>query len=130
MKRAMAVLVGAVVLIAIGVTYYPASSNTKVAEISVPDMMCENCVEHVKSALVKVNGVEEAEVLLDTRTARVVYNAEATTEEALLKAIQQAGYAKGTEAKSECNVEKEKTEACLDETKTKSCPETKEQTKT
>ncbi|MDQ7054631.1 MAG: heavy metal-associated domain-containing protein [candidate division KSB1 bacterium] len=106
MKRVIPVLVVVAALVAIGVMYYPASSSTKVAEISVPDMMCENCVEHVKAALVKVEGVQETAVSLETKTARVVYNAKMTDEEALLQAIHQAGYGKSAEAKAECDGEK------------------------
>ncbi|MDQ7066476.1 MAG: heavy metal-associated domain-containing protein [candidate division KSB1 bacterium] len=128
MKRVIPVLVVVAALVAIGVMYYPASSSTKVAEISVPDMMCENCVEHVKAALVKVEGVQETAVSLETKTARVVYNAKMTDEEALLQAIHQAGYGKSAEAKAECDGEKEKDGSCSDSGE--SCSKSKEQTKT
>ncbi len=128
MKRVIPVLIVVATLVAIGVMYYPASSSTKVAEISVPDMMCENCVDHVKAALVKVEGVQETEVSLETKTARVVYNARMTNEDALLEAIHQAGYGKSAEAKAECDAEKEKKDSCDDSEK--SCSGTKEQIKT
>ncbi len=115
MKRMMAVLFGVVVVGAIGYLYNPASSSTQVAEITVPDMMCENCVAHVTEALTALQGVEKAEVSLETKVARVVYNSEKLNEEALLEAIHKAGYGKSDANKESCEEEKEGAEGCCSE---------------
>jgi len=66
--------------------------------VLVPDMMCENCVEHVTHALQGVKGVQKAEVSLETKEAKITLN-EPVKEEAIEKAIQDADYQYGGEVK-------------------------------
>ncbi len=53
----------------------------------IKDMMCQNCVKHVKSALEKI-GVS-SEINLDTKEVKVALNSD---DEAIIKAINEAGY--------------------------------------
>lgn len=53
----------------------------------IKDMMCQNCVKHVKSALEKI-GVS-SEINLDTKEVKVALNSD---DEAMIKAINEAGY--------------------------------------
>ncbi|WP_080797408.1 heavy metal translocating P-type ATPase [Arabiibacter massiliensis] len=59
--------------------------------LHVEGMMCQHCVAHVKKALEAVDGVEEAVVDLDAKTA-VAKMARDVPEEALAAAIADAGY--------------------------------------
>src|SRR6056297_3211775 len=60
--------------------------------ITIDGMHCASCVAAVERSLKKVPGVEFASVNLATESAAVEFNAEATGTDALLKAIEDAGY--------------------------------------
>src|SRR5688572_16711604 len=55
-------------------------------------MTCASCVRRIEKALAKVDGVSEASVNLATEKAKVVYDPQATTLEAMKKAVERAGY--------------------------------------
>ena len=57
----------------------------------VPDMSCAHCEHAVKSELLKVNGVYEVDVNLDTKTVVVKHDAVVDTS-AMRRAINEAGY--------------------------------------
>lgn len=57
--------------------------------LNVEGMMCQHCVAHVKKALEGVEGVTEAVVDLDSKTAEVTGNAD---RDALVAAVKEAGY--------------------------------------
>lgn len=59
--------------------------------VHVKGMMCMHCVAHVKKALEAVEGISEAAVSLENNTA-VVSLSEAVPEDALKKAVEDAGY--------------------------------------
>ena len=59
--------------------------------ILVDGMMCQHCVKHVHDALLKVDGVKEAEVSLENKTAVVELKSE-VQDEVLLAAVRDAGY--------------------------------------
>jgi P-type Cu+ transporter len=61
-------------------------------ELTVSGMTCASCVGRVEKALKSVAGVTQAEVNLATETARVEADA-ATSPAALIRAVEQAGYA-------------------------------------
>ena len=60
-------------------------------KLNVEGMMCQHCVAHVKGALEGVDGVTEAVVDLEARTA-VAKCAGDVADEALVAAVKQAGY--------------------------------------
>ena len=60
-------------------------------KLSVEGMMCQHCVAHVKKALEGVDGVEEAVVDLDAKSAVVKLSAD-VADEALVDAVVDAGY--------------------------------------
>ncbi|MDD6240360.1 MAG: heavy metal translocating P-type ATPase [Eubacteriales bacterium] len=62
--------------------------------IEVPDMMCDNCVKHVREALEKVKGVKKADVSLEKLEALVTLK-EPVAEEKLTEAIHNADYKTG-----------------------------------
>ncbi|HEV8337098.1 MAG TPA: heavy metal-associated domain-containing protein [Candidatus Polarisedimenticolia bacterium] len=61
-------------------------------KISVRGMTCSGCANGVKAALEKVPGVTKAEVSLEKNEAQVTYEKGKTTPEALVKAVEKAGY--------------------------------------
>ena len=60
-------------------------------KLSVEGMMCQHCVAHVKKALEGVDGVEEAVVDLDAKSAVAKLSAD-VADEALVDAVVDAGY--------------------------------------
>lgn len=59
--------------------------------LDVKGMMCQNCVKHVKDALLQTQGVLEVDVNLEEKTATVTV-AENTVDQVLQKAVEGAGY--------------------------------------
>ncbi len=64
----------------------------EVCELPIQGMTCASCVRRVERALKKVDGVREATVNLVTERASVTFDRERTSEEALARAIEAAGY--------------------------------------
>ena len=64
-------------------------------------MTCNSCVTTVKSALEGVPGVTKAEVNLEKNEASVTYAKGKTTPEALVKAVEKAGF--------KCSMQKDET---------------------
>ena len=62
-----------------------------VKKIGVEGMMCQHCVKHVHDALMKVNGVENAEVSLEGKSATVSYTGNVSDDD-LRNAVVDAGY--------------------------------------
>jgi len=58
-------------------------------------MICQVCAGTVKSALKKVDGVNDAEISLEKRTAVVQYDERKANLEALTRAIKDAGFKPG-----------------------------------
>ena len=62
------------------------------AGLAVPEMDCPSCAGKVDNALERVDGVVEAALNPTAGTATVTYDAERTTEEGVVAAIEGAGY--------------------------------------
>ncbi len=60
--------------------------------LNVEGMTCGHCQMTVANALKKVSGVKEVEVNLETNSALVQFKAGKTSDEKLIKAIEEAGY--------------------------------------
>lgn len=60
--------------------------------LDVPDIHCDGCVNRIETVLNREEGVRSASVDLDEKRARVTYDADTTTPDALVDAIEQAGY--------------------------------------
>ncbi|HEY9899965.1 MAG TPA: heavy metal translocating P-type ATPase [Pantanalinema sp.] len=60
--------------------------------LQVEGMTCASCVARVERALNKLHGVQEASVNFATEEARVVFDPQQVAPEALVKAIEDAGY--------------------------------------
>ena len=59
--------------------------------LKVSDMSCGGCVNAVKAALTGVEGVQEADVSLEDKTARVISD-ESISADDLVAAVSAAGY--------------------------------------
>ncbi len=60
--------------------------------LDVPGMTCQFCPITIRKALEKVDGVIEAKVVFETKTATVTFDPDKTNVEALIKATTDAGY--------------------------------------
>lgn len=59
--------------------------------IEIPDMMCENCVHHVKEALDKIPGITCVDVSLEKLQADV-FSTRPLSDDQIRQVIQEAGY--------------------------------------
>jgi len=64
--------------------------------LNVSDMSCGGCVNAVKAALIGVDGVQEADVSLEEKTARILSD-EAVSADDLVAAVSSAGYSASIE---------------------------------
>lgn len=60
--------------------------------LNIEGMHCPMCAKHVTEALRETSGVKKAEVRLEEKTARVVYDDAQTDVEKLSAAVAEAGY--------------------------------------
>ncbi len=67
-----------------------AAAGTK-AQLAVAGMKCGRCADKVVAALKAVDGVNAASVDSDTGVAKIAFDAEKTTLDALMAAIQEVG---------------------------------------
>ncbi|MBK6517130.1 MAG: heavy-metal-associated domain-containing protein [Polyangiaceae bacterium] len=72
---------------------------TKTTVLGVEGMTCGHCVKHVTAALTRVAGVSAATVQLEPGEASVTHE-EAVTAEALVRAVEDEGYAASPKAGS------------------------------
>lgn len=61
--------------------------------LAIQGMSCNHCVMRVQKALAEVPGVQQATVTLDPGQARIDYDENTATAEAMAAAVKQAGYA-------------------------------------
>jgi periplasmic mercuric ion binding protein len=64
----------------------------KTVTLDVRNMDCPMCRITIRKALEKIDGVQEARVDYETRTARVIFDPAATDIDALTRATRDAGY--------------------------------------
>ena len=62
------------------------------AQLKVTGMTCNGCVNSVKSTLLKINGISDADVDLEGGRAKVTYDPAQASVEAMITAIGQLGY--------------------------------------
>ncbi|WP_368503203.1 cation transporter [Alkalihalophilus sp. As8PL] len=60
--------------------------------LQVEKMSCGNCLDTVKAALEGLDGVEQADVHLEDKTARVAYDESRVTTEQMAEAVEDKGY--------------------------------------
>jgi mercuric ion binding protein len=74
-----------------------ANQLTSVRTVAIPidGMICQVCAGTVKSALKKVDGVNDAQINLEKRTAVVHYDERNVSLDALARAIKDAGFKPG-----------------------------------
>ena len=75
-------------------------ADVRTVKLSVPSMNCAMCPITVRKALEKVEGVTQADVDYETKSAVVVYEDQKISVDQLTKATQDAGYP-STEVKPE-----------------------------
>lgn len=60
--------------------------------IRIEGMHCNMCVTRMQKAFLAINGVAEAEVNLEDKCARIVFDAERVTEDDLRKTVADTGF--------------------------------------
>lgn len=98
MKTFLAALVAASFLAAplvASATDAPAAQAETKVVIPVSGMHCGSCADNVDKAVRAVAGVKSSETSLDTSATTVVYDAKQVKVDALVAAIQKAGYKPG-----------------------------------
>ncbi|PNK60018.1 copper ion binding protein [Psychrobacter sp. FDAARGOS_221] len=60
--------------------------------INIEGMTCGGCVKSVDNAVSQLNGVQNIEVDLDGNKAAVSFDAQATSVDAIVEAIEEAGF--------------------------------------
>jgi copper chaperone CopZ len=70
--------------------------SLKTVDIPVDGMSCVVCAATIKKTVKSLNGVSDAKVSLENRTARVSYAAETISAERIVAAIDELGYKAGT----------------------------------
>ncbi len=71
---------------------WPVGAAVQQVTLTVPTMDCATCPVTIKVALMKVPGVKKAVVSYARRTAKVTFDDEKTTVQALTQATDAAGY--------------------------------------
>jgi copper chaperone len=60
--------------------------------LSVPEISCGHCKASIEQAVSRVDGVDYVEVEVDDRSVEVEYDGEQATFDAIVAAIEDAGY--------------------------------------
>jgi len=60
--------------------------------LQIEGMTCDHCVMHVTRALKSLSGVNKAEVNLEKKNARVVYDPSVVSADEMIKAVNETGY--------------------------------------
>lgn len=72
------------------------NATTETVRIPIQGMSCAVCAANVKRALQSIDGVQEAEISLERREARVRYGEGKVSPEQLVAAVNELGYKAGT----------------------------------
>lgn len=79
----------------------PAANTRQTVRIPVEGMACVACAARVKKTLKAIAGVDEVEVHLGERNARVRFDSRQITADRLVAAIKELGYSAGTPVPAE-----------------------------
>jgi RND family efflux transporter MFP subunit len=66
--------------------------NTSTAQISLPSIQCDQCVETIKNALKDVSGIESVHIDLEKKKTHIYYDSEIILQKTLEKLIAESGY--------------------------------------
>jgi mercuric ion transport protein len=68
------------------------SADTATLKVKIPSMDCDACAAGIQAVLQRQSGVQRAQVSFATKEAVVQYNAQKTSKEKLIAAIDQTGF--------------------------------------
>jgi mercuric transport protein len=93
MRKSIVAVSLALAVLAVGIVMAGNEATASLdVKLSVRGMTCADCTGKVKAALEGVPGVTKAEVSLEKNEASVTYDKGKTTPEALVKAVEKAGF--------------------------------------
>jgi mercuric ion binding protein len=79
-------------ILAAGIPLVTLAAPPRTAVLDVQNMTCSLCPVTIQKSLEKVPGVSQARIDFEKKTATVTFDAEKTTEAALVRATTDAGY--------------------------------------
>ena len=79
-------------ILAAGIPLVALAAPPRTAVLDVQNMTCSLCPVTVQKSLEKVPGVSQARIDFEKKTATVTFDADKTTEAALVRATTDAGY--------------------------------------
>ena len=65
--------------------------SNKQTDLIVPGMTCNNCVTHVKNALVKLSGVENVNIDLNNKNVKIIHT-NIVNKDKMVLAVEDSGY--------------------------------------
>ena len=92
MKRYIGIVFALAVMLGALLSPRDATAAERMVELSVPDMNCAACPITVRKCLERVDGVIEAQVTFEDRTAMVTYDPAVTGVARLIEATTNVGY--------------------------------------
>jgi Cd2+/Zn2+-exporting ATPase len=69
-----------------------ATDPQRMVQLAVPEMDCPSCAGKVTNSVEKLDGIEDLDPQITTGMLTATFDPEATTEEAIIERVQQAGY--------------------------------------
>ena len=93
-KQFLSLLIGAVAAVGLaGLVACSSQTEARVAEVKLPTAQCGMCVKTISTAVKKVDGVQDVQIDLDSKTARVTFRADKATVAKNEQAVVKSGYA-------------------------------------
>lgn len=89
----------AVIAIVLAIATSPSQAASRTVALAIPTMNCPACPITVKTALLRVHGVEKVTVSYENKEAAVTFDDARTDVETLVKATTEAGYPSTVKAK-------------------------------
>ena len=92
MKRFWVIMICSVFAFSTGFAQSPNKNERETVTFSVKNMSCDNCVKKIEKNIAFEKGVTDLQCELSTKTAKVTYRTDKTTEQQLAAAFQKIGY--------------------------------------
>ena len=92
MKRFWMIMICSVFAFSAGFAQSPNKNEKETVTFSVKNMSCDNCVKKIEKNIAFEKGVTDLQCELTTKTAKVTYRTDKTTEQQLAAAFKKIGY--------------------------------------
>ena len=92
MKRFLVIMICSVFAFSTGFAQDTKKNERETVTFSVKNMSCDNCVKKIEKNIAFEKGVTDLQCELSTKTAKVTYRTDKTTEQQLAAAFKKIGY--------------------------------------